>query len=419
MNDLGKGFLWGVSTSGHQIEGNNVFSDWYEWERKGNILDGQTSKTACDSWNRTERDIQALRELGVNSYSFSIEWARVEPRQHRFDSRVLETYRSLTEQLLRERILPIVTLHSFVNPKWFSDLGGWEKEDCLGYFRRYVEKVVDSIGDLVKMWITISEPNTYVEKSYIEGKWPPGIQDRRRACKAAKHLVLAHSQAYKTIKGRFPKAMVGLTQGIIDYCPSRRSNPLDRLAARSALSSRNYALLDALSSGILRPPLGSGEKRQEIKGSIDYVGVSYRGSEFVKHGPAGSRVVSCSSEKTSGDLLTYARSLRRIIKETEKRYGLPIMFITEGNQAGEALEGEHYIDTVVDSLNEASRTGATIAGYLYRPLMDCFYWEHGYSMRIGLFETDFETLELRPRNTAQKLREIIRKHNRHYLLSTE
>jgi hypothetical protein len=28
------GFLWGVATSSHQIEGGNDNNDWYEWEKK-------------------------------------------------------------------------------------------------------------------------------------------------------------------------------------------------------------------------------------------------------------------------------------------------------------------------------------------------------------------------------------------------
>ena len=31
-----KGFLWGTSTSAHQVEGNNTNSDWWLWEQTKN-----------------------------------------------------------------------------------------------------------------------------------------------------------------------------------------------------------------------------------------------------------------------------------------------------------------------------------------------------------------------------------------------
>ncbi len=52
-NTFPDGFLWGTATSSHQVEGNNVNNDWWEWEQKsGNIKNGDRSGAACDGWNR-------------------------------------------------------------------------------------------------------------------------------------------------------------------------------------------------------------------------------------------------------------------------------------------------------------------------------------------------------------------------------
>ncbi|MEK7188531.1 MAG: family 1 glycosylhydrolase, partial [Patescibacteria group bacterium] len=44
-----KNFLWGASTSAHQIEGNNINSDWWQWEQNGEVK--EPSGIACDSYN--------------------------------------------------------------------------------------------------------------------------------------------------------------------------------------------------------------------------------------------------------------------------------------------------------------------------------------------------------------------------------
>ena len=99
MKSFPDGFLWGVSTAGHQIEGENTHSDWYEWERKGKVRNGDTSDRACGSWNNLERDLEILKELKVKAYRYSLEWAIIEMVRDKFDKTVLERHRSFTERL--------------------------------------------------------------------------------------------------------------------------------------------------------------------------------------------------------------------------------------------------------------------------------------------------------------------------------
>ena len=68
-----KGFLWGVSTSSYQVEGNNTNNQWYQWEQAGRIKTGERCGLACDWWNDAERDLDAAQLLGVNALRLSIE----------------------------------------------------------------------------------------------------------------------------------------------------------------------------------------------------------------------------------------------------------------------------------------------------------------------------------------------------------
>ena len=74
-----KNFRWGVATAGHQIEGNNVNSDFWLLENIEPSTFVERSGDACDSYHRYEEDIALLAGLGFNAYRFSLEWARIEP----------------------------------------------------------------------------------------------------------------------------------------------------------------------------------------------------------------------------------------------------------------------------------------------------------------------------------------------------
>ena len=74
-----KGFQWGVATAAHQIEGNNVNSDFWLLEHLKGTPFAEPSGDACDSYNRYPEDIAIVAKLGLSTYRYSIEWARVEP----------------------------------------------------------------------------------------------------------------------------------------------------------------------------------------------------------------------------------------------------------------------------------------------------------------------------------------------------
>src|SRR5215213_7917255 len=77
MTNFPNGFLWGAATAAHQVEGGNVNSDF--WANEGRMPGMERSGDACDSYHRYPEDMRLLAEAGLNTYRFSIEWARIEP----------------------------------------------------------------------------------------------------------------------------------------------------------------------------------------------------------------------------------------------------------------------------------------------------------------------------------------------------
>ena len=88
-----KDFLIGAATAAHQVEGNNIHSDYWLQEQMPHTSFTEPSGLACDHYNRYEEDIRLLADAGLNAYRFSVEWARIEPEEGRFDEAEVEHYR--------------------------------------------------------------------------------------------------------------------------------------------------------------------------------------------------------------------------------------------------------------------------------------------------------------------------------------
>src|SRR5688572_5778636 len=164
-------FLWGAATAAHQIEGGNRNTDWWRSEERRQLP--HRSGDACDSWNLHREDTRLLRELGLNAYRLSVEWARVEPVPGIFNDAALAHYRAILEDLRLNRIEPVVTLHHFTNPLRLADRGAWTATEMPQRFAAYAERVARYLGDLVHWWVTINEPNVFGNFGYLTGVWPP------------------------------------------------------------------------------------------------------------------------------------------------------------------------------------------------------------------------------------------------------
>ncbi|WP_278814790.1 family 1 glycosylhydrolase, partial [Bifidobacterium pullorum] len=151
-------FIWGAATAAHQIEGNNVSSDWWAREHAPNTDLSEASNDACDSYNRFEEDIRLLAASGLRMYRFSVEWARIEPECGCFSKAQLLHYRRMIDTCRQYGVEPMVTLYHMTLPLWFAEQGGWRRADAAERFRRYVEYVLPILHDVT--WVcTLNEPN--------------------------------------------------------------------------------------------------------------------------------------------------------------------------------------------------------------------------------------------------------------------
>ena len=58
-----KNFEWGAATAPHQVEGNNMNSDWWMYEKQGRL---PSSGNTADHYNRFEEDFAIAKSIGLN-----------------------------------------------------------------------------------------------------------------------------------------------------------------------------------------------------------------------------------------------------------------------------------------------------------------------------------------------------------------
>ena len=84
-HDFPKTFRWGAATAAYQIEGaaledGRTACIWDTFAAiPGKTVRQESGLVACDHYHRWKEDLDLMKELGVDSYRFSISWSRDSP----------------------------------------------------------------------------------------------------------------------------------------------------------------------------------------------------------------------------------------------------------------------------------------------------------------------------------------------------
>jgi beta-glucosidase len=416
-------FLWGVATSSHQVEGGNDRNDWWEFESKpGTIADGARSGAACLSWERYEEDLDLVAGLGLNAYRFSLEWSRIEPEPGRCDDAALARYRKMLEGCRARGITPLLTLHHFTNPRWFSALGGWEERGNLPHFERFARLAGERFGDLVDLWITVNEPEVLAFHGYDAGIWPPGVRDRSRALAVIANLLEAHGLAARALRdadrrdadGDGRSALTGIAKHWILLEPQRSWSPLDRLATRVQHRVFNEAVVRAVVDGSidLAVPGARAARRdvESLRGSSDFLGVNYYTRWMVSALGRNPRTARRGAPVSDLGWEIYPEGMERALRECSA-FGVPMLVAENGLADAADRWRPDFIRRSAASLDRARAAGADVRGYFHWSLMDNFEWADGHRGRFGLHAVDFQRPEgpRRERPSARVYAEEVRR----------
>jgi len=382
-----RGFLWGVATSAHQVEGNN-HNDWSEWERenakklreregKRYPLSNYISGLSCDHYHLFEKDFEIIKSLGLNAYRFSIEWSRIEPEKGQFNQREIEHYQRMVANLNRRRIEPFVTLWHWTLPLWVKNLGGWRNRQTVEYFLDYVQNVVDRLKKEVVFWITLNEPMVYLSQSYLNGLWPPEKRNPFSALMALKNLISVHKKSYYLIKKKNPQSKIGIAQHYI-YFEAYKEKPLNRLSK---------ALLDYLWNFYFL---------NQIKKEQDFIGLNFYHHCRINYGlwRNENKLISDMGWELYPDGIYYA------LKDLQK-YRRPIYITENGLADGQDRLRPDYLKKVLTNAHRALTEGVDLRGYFHWSLLDNFEWDKGFWPKFGLIEVDYPTLKRKMRPSAK------------------
>jgi beta-glucosidase len=390
-------FLWGASTAGHQIEGNNVNSDWWAREQKAPGM--ELSGDACDSYHRYREDIDLLADAGLTTYRFSLEWSRIEPVQGHFSRAELAHYRRMIEFCFERGITPVITLQHFTTPQWFALDNGWLAPDASEKFQRYVTETT-SILDGVDWVVTMNEPNMQA-----------AIMTAMRRLEAAgggawQSPTVEAGTETETETGTEKKRSHGDFLTYADPEIGRKFVEIHH-AARDIIRARTNAKVGwTIAAGALTAEPGGEAKLEEIRyGKEDVYWEGSRGDDFVG-------VQAYSSQAVDADGLvphpphpdntlvgtayrpdSLAMAARHAWSVTE---GVPIMITENGIATADDTQRIRYTDEALRGLADTIAEGIDVRGYLHWSLLDNFEWGH-WEPTFGLIAIDRETFVRTPK----------------------
>ena len=430
-------FLWGAATSSHQIEGNNIYNDWWAWEQLGKVENKEFSGRSTDHWNLFKEDLNLAHELGLNAYRFSIEWSRIEPSEGNWDLRAMEWYRELVFECERLQLKPMVTLHHFTSPLWFTEKGGFLQSNSTEKFLNYVDKVVSVIGERVPLWCTFNEPMVLAVGQYLGSFMPPGEFQPEKVSQVSYQLLKSHVRTYDLIhrkvknrKGPWAREplQVGIANNMVDFFPSRRWHPIERILSLFCHRFFNLSWLEAITGqkqnfGVpwLIPSV---PQVNEALGRLtcDYLGINYYTKGYLNWRPARDfeadfpvqvKFSKTTEEKSDLDWAIHPTGIGKMIRQA-KSYGLPI-YITENGIADrmDRQRGKYIVQHLIEIAREIEQ-GASVQGYFYWSLLDNFEWIKGYGPRFGLIEVDYSTLNRIVRPSARMFSELVSMHRAYF-----
>lgn len=436
------GFLWGAATSAYQIEGSPLAdgagpSIWHHFVRTpGRITGGDTGDVACDHYRRMPQDVALMKQLGLQAYRFSLNWARVLPQgRGRVNAVGLGFYDRLVDELLAAGITPLPTLYHWDLPAALDERGGWLNPDIAGWFADYAQVVYRALDDRVQQWCTINEPWVVADGGYLHGVLAPGRRGAREAAVAAHQLLRAHAaavQAYRaTGRGR-----IGLVVNIEPKHLMPDASDADRRARDLADAYMNRQYLDATLLGRYPDelpalfgdawPAWPDAEVEALKTPIDWLGLNYYTRAVVRAEPQ-AWLVPATPVRQAGAIHTetawelHPPSLTETLLWLHQRYGGLPLYITENGAAfydpPHAVGGRvddplrvHYLHTHLQAVHQAIAQGADVRGYCAWSLLDNLEWAHGFSKRFGLVHVNFATQERTPKASAHYYARVIASH---------
>jgi beta-glucosidase/6-phospho-beta-glucosidase/beta-galactosidase len=413
-------------------------SDWYQWITTDRIRENPILFQSSDPptsgpgfYELYAQDLdRAANELHSNALRLSIEYSRIFPNptfgttgydalKSIADPTAIAYYHAIFAAMKARGLKPLVTLNHYTLPLWLHDgnacnqdfstctARGWAAPDVIvPEIAKYAGFVGQEFGGEVDLWATENEPFTavvlpgYIVPSSTRVN-PPGLYLQIDAAKTAfSALIQAHARMYDAVKGADTvdadgdgtAASVGLV-----YCFEAVSpltgDDTDNQAAANARYFLNDMFVQGVASGIVDANWdGNYTTSPDLANRLDWLGVNYYDRVYAQANVIPTPLSSVSTYLTFNmlNLNTTAdpSGILDVLRDV-KKWNRPIYVTETGiDQASDDSAGASWVAQTAQYVQEARQAGIPVQGYFAWSLMDNYEWNHGMSMRFGMYAVD-------------------------------
>lgn len=403
-----KGFLWGVSTAAHQVEGNNTNADLWVIENVSGTVFADRSGDAANSFELWPVDLDLVKGMDLGAYRFSLEWARIEPDKGHFSRAMLDHYKAMIQGCRARGLEPVVTFNHFTTPRWFAAQGGWHNPESPMLFARFCERAARHLGQEIGLAITLNEPNLagvigeILPPQLVAGDratqeaaakqlgvplYSPGVALYFQDAKAYRaNMMTGHRLGLAAIKAVRPDLPVGVCLAIIDDQAAGANSQRDRIR------ERYY-----------------GEWLRLAAETCDFVGVqNYERKVWDDKGPLPP---PADSRRNASGAEVWAGSLAGAVRYAWEATKLPIYVTEHGVNNEDDTLRQWLIPAALTELKRLIDSGVPVRGYFHWSLIDNFEWGFGYHHRFGLHSFDPDTFARKAKPSASVLADIARRNS--------
>ena len=396
---LKDGLLMGVSTAATQIEGGDVDSNWNDWYRQGKIKDGTDPATGNDHWEKWEEDVTLMAAMGIQTYRFGIEWARLVPAAGKVNEEAVQRYRQEILALKEHGIVPLLTIHHFTNPMWFERMGGFTRRENLRHYLDLVELTAERFGDLVSDYITINEPNVYATNSFFFAQWPPAKTSLTDTIKVMENMAYCHIKAYRILHEKrkamgYADTKVGVANHLRVFEPKNPHNPWHCLCAKLNAYLFQGALLKAMTLGEFPFPLRNFAHLPKGEYS-DFNGVNYYSRSTVSGIGDGVRE---NSPRNDLDWEIYPQGIVECARKLQAILPRPLWVTENGTCDNDDRFRSRYL---YEHLKVVSESDLPFERYYHWCFCDNLEWIEGNWAKFGLVSVDPETRARTVKNSGK------------------
>lgn len=418
-----KDFMLGAATAAHQVEGNNIHSDYWIQEQVPHSIFNEPSLDAVDHYHRYEEDICLLAEAGLNTYRFSIEWARIQPAPDKWDEHEVEHYRKVLKCCHDNGVRPIVTMHHFSSPKWLISQGGWENPEVVTRFAAYCEYLAKELGDYMEYICTINEANMRLQLAALMKEMQFRMAEKKENTAREsdvqvginmnkEHMMLGMLETAQAFGIQDPQAV----HTFVSQCTLEGDKLVMAAheAARDAMKQAAPHLKIGLTLSVhdMQPYAGGeefAEKEWEEEflhylpaiADDDFLGVQcYTRKRFDEKGAAQAKT---DIKRTQMGYEDYPQAIANVVRQVAKDFSGELIVTENGIATSDDSRRCEFITEAVAALEKCIDDGIPLKGYMYWSLLDNFEWQKGYGMTFGLIGVDRKTQTRYPKESLRIL----------------